>query len=352
VVGAGLTGLAAAHELRRAGVACFVFETEARAGGIVTSDRAGDGSLIEGGPDGFLASDPEIPELAEALGIGADIVRQAVRGSFVWDGAQLSPLAEGSAATMLGIDVRAEDLAAGHASFAGGMGQLVGALAREIAPDLRLGLAIIGIAPAPEGVRLLTADGGDLEAAAVILAVPGYRASLLARAASPEAAEHLRAIRYAPSLAVTLGYAAHQVGRALEGTGFVVAEDARIPLRACTYASRKFAGRGVAGRVTLRAFLQPGTAAPAGTAHQLLLEILSIVGDPEWDRVYEWPRGIPQYAAGHADRIAEIRRALAPARIFVAGAACDGPGVSACVRSGRAAARDVMRALAARRSSN
>src|SRR2546427_6837579 len=50
----------------------------------------------------------------------------------------------------------------------------------------------------------------------------------------------------------------------------------------------------------------------------------------------------PRYAAQHAARVARVRERLARlAPIAIAGAGCDGAGVSACVRSGREAAREV-----------
>src|SRR5262249_52148260 len=54
-------------------------------------------------------------------------------------------------------------------------------------------------------------------------------------------------------------------------------------------------------------------------------------------QVTRWGGGLPQYGVGHADRVAALRAAL-PARLAVAGAAYDGVGIAACVRSGQAAA--------------
>lgn len=342
IVGAGVTGLTAARTLRRAGLDVVVFENERRPGGVIVSERVADGSLVEGGPDGFLAADPEIPQLAADLGIADDIVAQSARGSFVWDGRTVAPLDEGEAAGLLGIEVRAEDLKAGHASFADGMGELVAALADNARDALQLGRAAISIQPSETGVRLNAADGSTVELAAVVLALPAHRAALLIRGPCPGAGDAIKEIRYAPSLTVTLGYDAEQVRRPLEGTGFVVAERVGIALRACTYVSRKFPQRAPEGRVVLRAFLRPGTAPADAQAHALLAAILEIEGEPRWHRVYEWPRGLPIYENHHAEQVAAARSELAAAApLFLAGAAFDGPGVSACVRSGRLVARQV-----------
>ena len=114
-------------------------------------------------------------------------------------------------------------------------------------------------------------------------------------------------------------------------------------VRACTFASSKFAGRAPADHVLLRAFLAPGSADPGAAAHDALGPVLGISGQPLWTKVFEWPRGIPRYAGDHAERVAEARRRLGRAGLIVlAGAGYDGAGVSACVRSGRAAARELL----------
>ena len=52
-----------------------------------------------------------------------------------------------------------------------------------------------------------------------------------------------------------------------------------------------------------------------------------------------WGGGLPQYRPGHLDRVAAARAALGGrATLALAGAAYDGVGIPACVRSGEAAA--------------
>ena len=56
VIGAGITGLAAAWELENAGAQPLVLESERRTGGVIVTERR-DGFVVEGGPDGFLAAE-------------------------------------------------------------------------------------------------------------------------------------------------------------------------------------------------------------------------------------------------------------------------------------------------------
>jgi oxygen-dependent protoporphyrinogen oxidase len=60
--------------------------------------------------------------------------------------------------------------------------------------------------------------------------------------------------------------------------------------------------------------------------------------------VHRWGGALPQYTPGHLDRVAAVRAALPP-DVALAGAGYDGIGIPACVRSGRAAAGQVVGAV-------
>ena len=104
VVGAGISGLAAAHQLRRAGIEAVVLEAGDRPGGKI--DGAPVGCLtIETGPDGFVARDPAAAELCRRLGLGGDLVEPASSGAFVWVDGCLRPI---PARSVLGLPWTAE----------------------------------------------------------------------------------------------------------------------------------------------------------------------------------------------------------------------------------------------------
>src|SRR2546429_3088436 len=124
IVGAGIAGLAAAWELQRAGVAVTLLESERRAGGVIVTERR-DGFLVEGGPDGFLAAEPDLPALARELGIADRLVDPLARGAAGWTGSRFQPLPEGGAAALLGVGDPGGGLGAGFRSFAGGVGGVV-----------------------------------------------------------------------------------------------------------------------------------------------------------------------------------------------------------------------------------
>jgi len=346
VVGAGITGLAAAWELLRAGADPVVLETGARAGGVIVTERR-DGFVVEGGPDGFLAAEPELPELAGEVGIADRVVDQRARGSSLWTGARLEPLEEGQAAALLGIAVAPDGVSKGFRSFAGGMAEIVAAVAARLDGAVRAKSGVASITEAPLGYHLTLTGGGAVDVEGVVLAVPAWATARFLGKLGVESAQDLEEVHYFPSLTASLAYQARQVATPLQGTGFVVSAEAAGPggsvLRACTYASLKYPGRAPEGQLLLRAFLGGVDRDPGAVAHKLLSPILGISGAPLWAKAFSWVRGLPRYGPDHGARVAAIRAGinrLPP--LAIAGAGVDGAGVSACVRSGRAAARVIL----------
>jgi oxygen-dependent protoporphyrinogen oxidase len=73
-------------------------------------------------------------------------------------------------------------------------------------------------------------------------------------------------------------------------------------------------------------------------------ELAALVGTPRRPiaaAVHRWGGALPQYPPGHPARVAAARAAL-PSGLALAGAAFDGVGIPACIRSGRAAADHVV----------
>ena len=344
VVGAGLAGLSAAWELSRAGAEVVVLDAGRRAGGMMVTERHDD-FIVEGGPDGFLAAEPDIQDLAREVGIEERLVDQVARGAALWTGRRLEPLAEGKAAELLGIQVNA-DVGGGFRTFATGMADVVDALVACLVPRLRTTQGVTAIAQSARGWRLSFTGASSLDAEAIILAVPAWVAARLLAGLGVSAARALDTVLYLSSTTVSLAYRADQVPATLEGAGCVAAPDSGSAVRACTYAWRKYPNRAPAGYALLRAFVGPVDGDPAAIAHAELAAILGIEGDPLWARAFHWPRGLPRYPHGHADRVAAVRKRLAGrAPLAIAGAGFDGAGVSACVKSGREAGRVILARL-------
>ncbi len=76
VIGAGVSGLAAAYGLVRSGCDVTVFEGADRVGGCVWSERTPEGYLLEHGPNSLLNLNPDIDRLCHDLGLDGDRVFQ------------------------------------------------------------------------------------------------------------------------------------------------------------------------------------------------------------------------------------------------------------------------------------
>jgi len=337
VVGAGIAGLVAAWELlRHGGIDVTVLEAERRPGGVIVTEQL-QGFVVEGGPDGFLAGEPELPELANELGIGDHVVSQRARGTAVWTGKALEPIEEGRAAQLLGIEASGAEVKAGFRSFVNGMGEPVAALAQPLDGTLRFAQEAAGLVRDGSRWHVAITGGSAHDADGIVLALPAYAAGRLLESVGVTQARVLAEVDYVPSITVSLAYRAEQINGRLEGAGFVVASPVQV--RACTYASQKFPDRAPDGHVLLRAYLAPIDGDPAQTAHAELADIIGIRAEPLWSRVFYWNRGLPRYPARHAEHVADLRHRLGLLPpVAIAGAGYDGAGVSACVRSGRDAA--------------
>ena len=133
VIAAGISGLAAAYELRRAGIEAVVLEAGDRPGGKIDSAPVG-GLTVDSGPDGFVARDPAAAELCRRLGLGTELVEPAAGGAFVWVDGRLCPLPDRS---VLGVVWTADALAGTGVVSEQAVDALARGLARDADPLLR-----------------------------------------------------------------------------------------------------------------------------------------------------------------------------------------------------------------------
>jgi protoporphyrinogen/coproporphyrinogen III oxidase len=95
VAGGGITGLAAAQELGRAGVPTLLLEAAPRLGGKVGTDVV-DGFVVERGPDSFITTRPAGVALARELGLGDELVGvREPRTVYIMRDGRLVPMPEG-----------------------------------------------------------------------------------------------------------------------------------------------------------------------------------------------------------------------------------------------------------------
>ncbi|HEX8422983.1 MAG TPA: protoporphyrinogen oxidase, partial [Pyrinomonadaceae bacterium] len=193
-----------------------------------------------------------------------------------------------------------------------------------------------------------------IEADAVCLALPAYASAQLLGDLDAGLAAELASISYASTATVNLAFRRADIPHPLDGFGFVVPFIERRKIIACTFSSVKFAGRAPTGHVLLRAFvggaLQPemyalDEAAMTLAVREDLRSLLGIERAPLFAHVERWPRSMAQYHLGHLARVARIREHLRRfPTLRLAGNAYGGAGIPDCIRSGHAAADELLNA--------
>jgi oxygen-dependent protoporphyrinogen oxidase len=97
VIGGGISGLAVAYALQKSGADYLLLEASGQLGGKIVT-YAGDGFLIEGGPDSFLTQKRSALDLCRELGLGDQLIGSNHTGTpstYVLSKGKLHPMPEG-----------------------------------------------------------------------------------------------------------------------------------------------------------------------------------------------------------------------------------------------------------------
>ncbi|MFZ3216938.1 MAG: protoporphyrinogen oxidase [Candidatus Acidiferrales bacterium] len=196
-------------------------------------------------------------------------------------------------------------------------------------------------------------------ASALVIATPAYAAAHLLQSVSPQLAQTLSGIAYAPVAVVAASYYRQQVSDPLEGFGFLIPRSEKIRTLGTVWNSSLFSGRAPAGHVSMTSFiggatdpdiLQEPEERIAAIVSAENSRILGIVGPPLDTAVWKYPRALPQYNLGHGHTVEAIREAeRASPGLFFAGNYLEGPAIGKCVENGVQTAEAVTKYLQAPR---
>ena len=134
VIGGGITGLAAAHELHRRGHRYLVLEADDRLGGKIDGGPvhgAGLGFDVDMAADGFLARQPEATQLCKELGLGGDLVAPSGARAFIWSGGELRGIPSPS---VLGVPFEEESVATSGIVSDAGLADFVSRIDQPVPP--------------------------------------------------------------------------------------------------------------------------------------------------------------------------------------------------------------------------
>ena len=240
-------------------------------------------------------------------------------------------------------------------SFRKGNDTLVRALEAKLGAALCLGTEVTAIQLRSEGNArnfLVTVRRDNqrqsILAERVILATPADVTGRLLGQMSSEIEPLLTSIPYAPVAVVSLSYRRGDVGRPLNGFGFLVPRSEGLRVLGTVWNSSLFPGRAQQGYVLLTSFLGGATDPQAvslsqenlvALVHREIGPLLSIREKPLMSSVQVHERALPQFNLGHTERLAAIEKlALAIPNLRLIGNYLRGPSVGACVDQALAAA--------------
>lgn len=236
-----------------------------------------------------------------------------------------------------------------------GISTMLDALAKRVAAGGRIQLStrVRSMSPSAEhGWRVTLCDGSAEEFDAVVLALRAWQAAELIVPWDAALGDALRQIEYASSAIVVTGHRLDDVRHPLDAFGLVVPAIERRRIIAVSFASRKFPGRAPQGHVLLRTFVG-GAMQPEMMRHsdeelveivrEELHQLLGVGGREEFATVARYERAMPQYYVGHLARVERIRELAGRHEgLALAGNAFEGVGIPDCVRSGEAAAEQML----------
>ena len=275
---------------------------------------------------------------------------EAVFGSLVELERRFGSVAIGLAATAFGR--RRERGLAGTFSALQGLGPFARRLAERLFEPPALGARVCEVVRDGAHWRVMVSSpGGEsmMRTPRVVVATGAGEAAAILRGASPELAEALAGISYAPIVGVPVGVDPARVARKIRGFGFLVPRDQDMALLGCLFMSRLFPGRAPAGRELLHCMLG-GRLHPEvidlsddvlhKRVHADLERTLGLREAPQLLAVTRWPRAIPQPDGDHPRRVAGIRKQLAELPgLELAGAYLGGVAVADALTSGCEAAQ-------------
>ncbi len=245
-------------------------------------------------------------------------------------------------------------------SFEGGMGTLAEALAGALGNGFRPGAHVESLGRHFDKweVRFTGKSGsGVLRARTLVLATPAFAASALLEPLHPKLSDALKAIPYAPIAAVHLGFDDAAVPQPSKGFGYIAPAHLRRPVLGTLYVSDVFPWRAREG-LTLVTCMMGGALQPSMLEHgddalfnkarEELAKLLHIVEPPRFQQLVRWPRGIPQYNVGHAERLARIDALTSALPHFhLTGNAYRGVALNDCVREAARLAGEISSHLTA-----
>ncbi|MDD2307963.1 MAG: protoporphyrinogen oxidase [Desulfuromonadaceae bacterium] len=238
-------------------------------------------------------------------------------------------------------------------SFREGIQYLPDALAASLGDIVRPGSAVITVEKKGGSPYLTTCSNGcELEADLVIMASPAFAAAEMLAGLDGCIAGTLRQIPYASMTVVCFGYSHGQIGRSLDGFGYLIPKKEGLSTLGTLWDSSMFENRAPEGNVLLRSMMG-GACFPeyvtlsdeevVARVRKDLKLTMGIDAAPEFIRIFRHPQAIPQYTVGHGKRLQGLDVALKKhPGLILTGNSYRGIGLNDCVAAAERAADEAL----------
>jgi oxygen-dependent protoporphyrinogen oxidase len=297
---------------------------------------------VYGGDANSLSVESVLPRFREMEHEYGSLIRGAAAARRQWKKAMKGRSRAGQSASSLFMTLE------------GGLGELVAALQSKLEPSrIHLGQRVVSIERIEphwkSPYRIRCESGQTYEADSIILALPVHACASFFSFIKEDLAEAFRAVPYSSAITVNLGFDEPVSAALPPGFGFLVPRKEKSRLLACTFVHKKFPHRAPPGKALLRCFLG-GTRDPQVfelSNNEIILivrrelrTILGVDAAPMFTHISRWQSSMAQYTVGHAARIMRINSLIEKyPRLYLAGNAFSGVGLSDCIRTAQVAAK-------------
>ncbi|MGE5847037.1 MAG: protoporphyrinogen oxidase [Ignavibacteria bacterium] len=198
-------------------------------------------------------------------------------------------------------------------SFKSGMNVLTKALANNLGERVLLYSEAVSVEKDSSGYKLTFNQAGKMRtisADIIISTIPAYAASQLFKQMDEKLSSHLNDIYYPPVLVLYLGYNKSDVGRALDGFGFLIPSKERKSYLGAIWSSVIFPNRAPEDKAAFTLFIggardpQVGNIDKESLINKVRAEfesLMKINTDPVYISYKYWNKAIPQYNLGYIE---------------------------------------------------
>ncbi len=231
-------------------------------------------------------------------------------------------------------------------SFVSGMQILPETIAKNLGDKVHLQAEVTSIERAASGYKINYLDKGNpvsITCNYLVSTVPAYIASELFCPLDEKVAEHLNKIYYPPVLVIYLGYEMKDVGRPLDGFGFLIPAKEKKSFLGAIWSSVLFPNRAPEDKAAFTLFVGGARDPLVATFDKEALfkrvrnefeTLMKINSDPVYLSYKLWPKAIPQYNIGYIEHENSfVTFEKENPGLIIAGNYRDGISVGDCIKS-------------------